>query len=468
MKTETVASTALVDDHESRSSEEQRSCLEPSAAFGLEEEGTEAPVMPEETLSDEEEEEKVGQRSLETKIDSLNVSGEENGFPGPSAAFESEEETLINSVKRSLDRIFLNLFSEEQTVCVEEEEKHRSLETEEREIAEEGSLDGEFAAASEEKHMRSIGEEQTLLDEEEKLQEEQRPTDPDIEDLNVSEEQRSCLEPSAAFESEEETLTNSVKRSLDRIFLNLFSKEQTVCVEEEEKHRSLETEERETAEEEGSLDGEFVSVSEEKHMRSTGEEQTLPEEEEENFSVSNEQESCLGPSAPFGSEEEEPEAASASESESLQVKREETTVEKPDLDGYRTPVGFASDESSSTDEQEISGEEQNEAEELEQTAEESGSLLSALIQNMTIWTKQKDEAVSLETSASESESSEVKTEETTVEKPDLNAYRTPVGFASEESSSTDEYESLEEEQNEAEELEQTERNQLQLYLHQRN
>ncbi|KAK7895432.1 hypothetical protein WMY93_020757 [Mugilogobius chulae] len=103
---------------------DEQSCPGSSSLFGSKEEGTEAPVMPEETLNDEREEDKVGQRYLESEID---VSGEENGCPGPSAAFVSEEETLINSVKRTLDRIFLNLFSEEETVCVEEEEKHRSL-----------------------------------------------------------------------------------------------------------------------------------------------------------------------------------------------------------------------------------------------------------------------------------------------------------------------------------------------------
>ncbi|KAK7895433.1 hypothetical protein WMY93_020758 [Mugilogobius chulae] len=387
----------------------------------------------------------------EEEEENFNVSNEQESCLGPSAPFGSEEEepeaagitsdTLIGGgigklFEETFGQVFLLVF-EVQTVCEEEEES--VIETEENTLdREEGSED-----------MLQVTDDAAV---EEGGSEDPESTGQTI-DSSVKESDEEVS--SAASSIEKPKVESSDQGSKETVSLEVKTEEKTQDLD------GYRTPVGFASDESSSTDEQEIS----------GEEQNEAEELEQTAEESGSILSALLKNITIRTEQEEGEAVvetSASESESLQVKREETTVEKPDLDGYRTPVGFASDESSSTDEQEISGEEQNEAEELEQTAEESGSILSALIQNMTIWTKQKDEAVSLETSASESESSEVKTEETTVEKPDLNAYRTPVGFASEESSSTDEYESLEEEQNEEKSWSRLQRNELQLYLHQRN
>ncbi|KAK7895431.1 hypothetical protein WMY93_020756 [Mugilogobius chulae] len=75
----------------------------------------------EETDEEKEEGHEVREETLREQGEE-SVSVEENSCPGPSAAFGSEEETTIDSVMRSFGRIFVNLFSKEQTVCEEEKE----------------------------------------------------------------------------------------------------------------------------------------------------------------------------------------------------------------------------------------------------------------------------------------------------------------------------------------------------------
>ncbi|KAK7910358.1 hypothetical protein WMY93_015042 [Mugilogobius chulae] len=217
---------------------------------------------------------------------------------------------------------------------------------------------------------------------------------------SVSEEENSCPGPSADFGSEEETSADSVMRSFARIFVNLFYKEHTVC-----------------------------DVVEERVLRTDITSDVTDSNERDSQSL---QKTDITASSDTVVESGDQRSKGTKISE---VRTEETTVETPHFDG-----GRSMNESEILGRQEVVLEAKDVISKADKTTEkvastsdstisetkdqESMSILCMLFENMRIWTKQEEEEVSLvETSVSETESLQVRTEDTAIEKSDLEGCR---------------------------------------------
>ncbi|KAK7895203.1 hypothetical protein WMY93_020528 [Mugilogobius chulae] len=200
---------------------------------------------------------------------------------------------------------------------------------------------------------------------------------------------RNCPGPSADFGSEEETSADSVMRSFGRIFLNLFSKEQTVHEREEEK--VIETGE-DTLKEPVAESDEFVfqDVVEEK-QRDVNSSETAFEKlhKEEEISRFIERHRVRGgTSAGFVLEEDE-------DKENKQEEDEEEVTEEAGLTAEQEEDSSDSDNAQNYF-ADLEDEKSETAAFVRSTTPPPTSMLSTLLQNIGMWSKPEEkEAVNL-------------------------------------------------------------------------